>query len=173
MPPQPKGWRREYVLRQTDLFVHAETGLVPLSVAADRIGHTALRLASLMAQLGPDVDAARDGSGAIAEVYPAAALKLWGLPFRGYKGRANGRMLNELVDALRRAAPWLELGEFEDTCRRSDDALDAVLCALIARCVALGQTVRPPDLDVARQEGWIHLPTGSLGAIVSEAPTVG
>ena len=55
----------------------------------------------------------------------------------------------------------------------SDDALDAVLCALIARAAALGLTVPPPDQDRerARAEGWIHLPRrGSLGELPAATP---
>ena len=40
-------WRREMTLRETDHAVTARTGLRPLSVAADRIAHPALRWAAL------------------------------------------------------------------------------------------------------------------------------
>jgi hypothetical protein len=56
----------------TDEAVRAETGLIPLSVAADRIGHAAMRCAGLLAQLarrGQSVD--RCGRGVVVEVYPA------------------------------------------------------------------------------------------------------
>ena len=44
-------WRRQLAWRQTDEAVRAQTGLIPLSVAADRIGHAAMRCAGLLAQL--------------------------------------------------------------------------------------------------------------------------
>lgn len=156
------GWRREYVLRTTDRWVHGQIGLLPLSVAADRIGHTAIRLAALMAQLGEHVRSPLDGSGALAEVYPAAALKIWGLPFRGYKRDANAAARNMLVDELIAAAPWLRLGEHESAVRASDDPLDAVICALVARAVSQGTTQPPEDPALALVEGWIHMPTRSL-----------
>lgn len=161
-PDRPKGWRREYVLRATDMFVHQHTGITPLSVAADRIGHTAIRLAALLAEVAPDVDVRRDGRGAVMEVYPAASLKIWGLPFRGYKGSRNLQQLGELVDAVKRAVPWLELGEHEVLCRRSDDAFDSVLCALLAKAAKSGLTIPAPDTEHALTEGWIHLPSQPL-----------
>lgn len=159
---QPKGWRREYVFRATDLWVHDKIGLVPLSVAADRIGHTAVRLAALLANLGPHIDAPLDGSGALHEVYPAAALKVWGLPFRGYKRAGNTAARNYLVNELMLSAPWLVLGEHEAVVRASDDALDAVICALVARAVTKGATEPPENRALALTEGWIHVPTRPL-----------
>lgn len=159
---RPQGWRREFVMRQTDLIVRDRTGIVPLTVAADRIGHTAIRLAAIMSEVGDHVDTARDGSGAIVEVYPAAALKAWGLPSRGYKGNANTATLNALVDLLLRIVPWLHLGPFERACRESDDAFDAIICALVARAARAGDTFLPEDTELARQEGWIHLPRSPL-----------
>ncbi len=161
----PKGWRRDYVLRDTDRWIHETVGIVPLSVAADRIGHTAIRLAALMAQLGPHISAPFDGSGALVEVYPAAALKIWGLPFRAYKRGANLTSRGHLVDALKVAAPWLKLGEHEADIRASDDALDALICALVARCVWLGLTHPPRDRAVALREGWIHVPSRPLSEL--------
>jgi hypothetical protein len=67
-------------MRRTDVFVHEQLGLTPLSVSADRIAHVALRCAVLLTKLpaarGP-MD--RSGSGPVAEVYPAASLRGWGL----------------------------------------------------------------------------------------------
>lgn len=161
-PDRPKGWRREYVLRATDMFVHQHTGITPLSVAADRIGHTAVRLAALLTELEPQISARRDGSGSIVEVYPAAALKIWGLPSRGYKGPTNARQLGRLIDEIQLAIPWLDWGESEAICRRSDDALDAVVCALLAKAAKAGATILPPDTGLALSEGWIHLPREAL-----------
>src|SRR5260370_17879312 len=98
-------WRRQLTMRLTDRVVHADTGLTPLSVAADRIGHVALRCAGLLAQLarrGPAVD--RCGSGAVVEVYPAASVKRWGPPDRGYKRPGDTQRPGHLVDQLLCAA---------------------------------------------------------------------
>src|SRR5579863_8049187 len=44
-------WRRQLAWRHTDETVRAVTGIIPLSVAADRIGHAAMRCAGLLARL--------------------------------------------------------------------------------------------------------------------------
>lgn len=158
-----RGWRRPLTMRVTDLVVRQETRLTPLSVAADRIGQVAIRCACLLAQLareGHKVD--RDGSGKIAEVYPAASLKVWRLPFRGYKRPSRHmRELDELVDELQRTAPWLEFGDFEYLCRRRHDAIDAVVAALTARAAERNLTLRPrtpKEASAAGTEGWIAIP---------------
>lgn len=170
--PADRAWRRGLAWRHTDEVVRERTGLVPLSVSADRIGHTAMRCAALQATLagrGADVD--RTGTGAIAEVYPAASLKIWGLPWRGYKSAKNRAVLGEVVDGLLAAAPWLRLGEYEALCRHSDHVLDAVVAALAARAVVLGRAT-VADREVARAEGWIALPTGPLGDL-ADGPVAG
>jgi len=171
--PADRAWRRGLAWRHTDEVVRAATGLVPLSVSADRIGHTAMRCAALQATLaarGVDVD--RTGTGAIAEVYPAASLKLWGLPWRGYKTAKNRAALGEVVDGLLAAAPWLRLGEHEQACRRSDHVLDAVVAALAARAVAIGRAT-VADREVARAEGWIALPTGPVDSLLEARRSCG
>lgn len=163
-----RDWRRQLAFRLTDLAVRKETGLVPLSVAADRIGHTAMRAAGLLARLarqGCPVD--RRGDGVVVEVYPAASLRQWGLPCRGYKREKNLANLGELVDQLQAAADWLALGFYETVCRSSDDAVDAVIAALTARAAARGLATRPDHEQgmVARTEGWIALPISRLNEL--------
>jgi predicted nuclease with RNAse H fold len=136
-------WRRQMAWRHTDEAVRG----AKLGAAGSPVG--------------------RDGSGMVTEVYPAASLKRWGLPWRGYKQPRNVSALTELVTALQAAAPWLEFGPHEQLCNTSNDALDAVIAALTARAAALGLTLRPdPELrPAASREGWIALPTGSLAAL--------
>jgi predicted nuclease with RNAse H fold len=160
-----RDWRRQLALRVTDQVTRELTGLIPLSVSADRIGHAAMRCAALLTRLarhGRPVD--RAGGGVVVEVYPAASLKAWGLPHRGYKRARHRRALGDLLDGLAAAAPWLELGAAEPICRSSDDATDAVIAALTARAAALGQvtTPAPEQRAAAASEGWIALPTGRL-----------
>lgn len=97
-PGRPIDWRRHLAYRETDRFVIKETGVRPLSVAADRIGHAAMRCAALLAELGRagfDVD--RSGiAGALVEVYPAASLQRWHLTQRGYKSAQNTAQLGAL-----------------------------------------------------------------------------
>jgi predicted nuclease with RNAse H fold len=165
--PAPTGqsglaWRRELSRRATDLHVAETAGVVPLAVSADKIAAVAMRAAGLLAALadaGRPVD--RSGLGLLVEVYPAAALRVWGLASRSYKGISNKPALGLLVDELRTALPDLDWCGHDAVCRQSDDALDAVVCALVARAVHLGLTAGPPDhLSIrAATEGWIHLPS--------------
>jgi predicted nuclease with RNAse H fold len=160
-----RDWRRRLAYRHTDLAVHERTRLMPLSVSADRISHTAMRCAAILARLTPPgqpVD--RRGTGTVVEVYPAASLKTWDLPHRGYKRPPNRAALAKLVDALLQAAPWLSLGPYELSCRRSDHALDAVIAALTARAAQLGHTTQPDQHQIhhAVTEGWIAVPTAPL-----------
>ncbi|MET9019990.1 DUF429 domain-containing protein [Actinopolymorpha sp. NPDC004070] len=160
--------RRRLALRTTDIFTYDTTGLLPLSVSADRIGHTAMRCAGLLAHLAQDGQSVdRSGAGAVVEVYPAASLKKWGLPSRGYKRARNVDNLRASVEALLAAAPWLQLGQWEDECRRSDDAFDAVIAAMTARAVSRGLVEPLPEkhASVARTEGWIALPSTSIDAL--------
>lgn len=161
-------WRRDLAYRTTDRVVYEKTGRWPLSVSADRIGHTAMRCAHLLARLGV---ADRAGAGRVAEVYPAASLRRWGLLSGGRTSYKRGDGLGPLVDGLKAAAPWLDLGAHEDTCRTSHDVFDAVVAALTARAAWKG-TVLPPAPEqawAASREGWIALPDADgLGDLVSD-----
>jgi uncharacterized protein DUF429 len=170
-PQSPDGvanadWRRSLANRRTDLYVRERLGMVPLSVATDRIGLTAMRAASLQALLAQDGHAIdRTGSGLLVEVYPAAGLKHWRLRrHRGYKGGNGRRSLSELVDDLEQKAGWLQLGDHRQVCRDSDHVFDAVVAALLARAAALGLTSPPPAelRDAGAREGWIALPACEL-----------
>jgi predicted nuclease with RNAse H fold len=165
--------RRLLTYRDTDRFVTARTGLIPLSVSADRLAHPAMRCAVIQAKIARDVGPqARDGSGRLAEVYPAASLKLWGIHARGYKGRGapEAAKLSLILEDLARAAPWLDLAGYRDDLAASDDMFDAVIASLTARAVSLGQTLRPGagQAAAALSEGWIHLPSGPLSELARE-----
>jgi predicted nuclease with RNAse H fold len=170
-PSGPDGalWRRSLAYRVTDEVVRAETGLIPLSVSADRIAHAAFRCAALLARLADGATPVdRTGDGVVVEVYPAASLRRWGLTHRGYKARTGGAGHGFLVDELVAAAPWLDLGPHEPLCRTSHDAFDAVIAAMAARAAALGQVRAPGPAEraAAATEGWIALPTGHLPDLV-------
>jgi len=164
--------RRLLAYRETDRFTTGLTGLIPLSVSADRLAHPAMRCAVIQAKISREHGLQpRDGSGRLAEVYPAGSLKTWGLLARGYKGRGGpeAERLGGLLAALRDAAPWLDLSGHEERLAGSDDLFDAVIAALTARAVAVGATVGPDEAHAAaaRSEGWIHVPTGGLDALVA------
>jgi predicted nuclease with RNAse H fold len=176
LPPQgtaaAPGWRRALALRVTDRVVREQTGLTPLSVSADRIGYVAMRCAVLLAELarqGRPVD--RAGTGAVAEVYPAASLRVWGLPHRGYKRPADLPALEQLMAALTAQTPYLKQGPGTGLCRRSHDAADALIAALAARAAARGLTLTPRDPAeeaAARTEGWVAIPLA--GSRLSQLP---
>ncbi|MCX5045244.1 DUF429 domain-containing protein [Aldersonia sp. NBC_00410] len=161
---QTREQRRPLTKRRTDLVVAQRTGIMPLSVSADLIAHVALRCAGLLARL----DVVDRVDGRAVEVYPAAALKVWRLPFRG-KSTTTG--LTAMIDGLRAAAPWLDLGAFREQVSTQHDAFDAVVAALLARAVAIGATYLPDEAEraVAVREGWVHVPRNPLSALISQA----
>ena len=167
------------VARDSDRWVRERTGKVPLSVSTDRIAYPAMRAQRLLRRFAtasgerPD----RSGlSGRICEVYPDPAVTRFGLRPAGgrapsYKGAAGERRRAEMVPALLAAAPWLELSPAQQAdCVAHDDFLDALLAALVTAAVLAGLTEPPPPdrLELARREGWIHLPRA--GALEGLAP---
>jgi predicted nuclease with RNAse H fold len=157
-------WRRTLAYRETDRQVRKEIGRWPLSVSTDRLGLTAMRNAGLLARLKEaGVNTKRDGTGTTIEVYPGATLRLWSFDTTNYRVSQDQR--RALISQLERQAPWLELGEYADLMYASCDAFDAVIAALAARAVALNKYIKPTatQLEKARVEGWICLPSCGLG----------
>jgi hypothetical protein len=155
--------------RRTDLDLMTR-GSRPLSVSTDRLGVTALRCGLLQSlwstEIWSGVAPPRDGSGPLVEVYPAAALRAWGLPAAGYKKDSAVRalILGAISDQL---DGWLDVSAVESRCLASDHALDALLCALVAFASATAATEAPPAAERvhALREGWIHVPTCDLDAL--------
>jgi predicted nuclease with RNAse H fold len=158
--------------------------LWPLSVSSNLIAVCAWRCAALLHQ-----DAQRPGNlfdrtgerSRIFEVYPAAALANWGLPFKGYKPGSlssektkHARAKREkIADALAVKAAWLrrtDYSDLRDDLVDDDDLLDAFISSLAARAAATGWTVAPhsgQEQWLAGSEGWIHVPEEhSLGELV-------
>ena len=166
----PEATIAELRYRLTDRLV-AGRARRPLSVSSDLIAVTAMRCARLLSALEQDgnrVD--RAGAGKVAEVYPAAALVVWGFDPTGYKRSGGISKRKALVAGLGTATNgWLRVSaEVRAVCVASDDAFDALIASLVARAAAAGLTENPSgrDLEQARREGWIHLPvTGSLSSL--------
>jgi predicted nuclease with RNAse H fold len=161
-------WRRRLAYRETDRFVTERTGARPLSVATDRLGMTALRCAVLLQRLATDgrvVDRSGQNGSAVVEVYPAMALRVWGLARPGYKTTPDAR--RALIATLEQAAPWLQLGEHRALMATSADALDAVLAALVALAHRHGASIPPAPHQqaLASSEGWIAIPTVGLAQL--------
>jgi hypothetical protein len=182
MAPWPAGLgeeRARFERRMTDMFVWERAKKLPLSVSTDRIAYPAMRCAAILGALQGRLGAAavaRDGSGVVAEAYPDAALRRW-LPDEwvarsaSYKGgAAAARARRERLVATLRAAlgPRFALSDAQHVrCCESDDCLDALVCALVARAVGVGLTIPPGDPEqrrLALVEGWIHLPAAPLAS---------
>jgi predicted nuclease with RNAse H fold len=149
--------------RATDLWVWKNLPMrPPLSVSTDRIALPAMRAAALLSRLPEHV--ARDGSGVVVEVYPAAALTRWELASQGYKGKDKRLARQDLViGLLAKTSRWLRISDAgADLCISSDDAFDALIACLVARAAAIGMVEEIPDADraAAEREGWIAVPLG-------------
>lgn len=177
-------WTKAAVTARRTAKEPGQRPVVPLSVSADKIAMAAWRCCALLeafadrgsqivtGALGAPFQA--DGRPRVVEAYPAAALAMWGIPREGYKGTddvAVGARRRILAAVEGAGAGWLrwEPGAREG-CVGTDHALDAFICALVARATALGlvESVPPLDQELAAAEGWIALPHGdalaSLGS---------
>ncbi|HET9074091.1 MAG TPA: DUF429 domain-containing protein [Solirubrobacteraceae bacterium] len=169
----------ELVARASDRWVRQRTGKVPLSVSSDRIAYPAMRAQRLLRRLAAATGERPDRSGMsgrVCEVYPDPAVTRFGLRPAGgrtpsYKGPGGEARRAEMLPALLAAAPWLALSAAQQAdCVRHDDVLDALLAALITAAVLTGLSEPPPPElgELARAEGWIHLPRA--GALERLAP---
>ena len=162
----PGPQREPLRLRETDREVH-RGGQNPLSVSSDKIGATAMRCAHILHQFsrlarGTQVDRV---NGHIIEAYPAAALRAWQFDCTRYKGKKRENVLRRhaLVAQLA-SVNWIQLPDsVRLDCELSDHCLDALVCALVARAVAVGLTAHPAPAQAgaATREGWIHVPNPS------------
>jgi len=169
--------RRPLTHRRTDDWVRDQGWGQPMSASADRLGSVAMRCALLQREWAKQWGKAapRDGSGRLLEVYPAAALRVWGIGQPGYKGgtkdpQDSARLAREkIMSSLSSATEsWLELSAVQAGCITSDHTLDALLSAVIALAAQNGFTARPEteeELRLAKTEGWIHVPLKDLQEI--------
>lgn len=140
--------------RLTDLWVKEHCGLTPLSVSSDRIALPAMRAMALLRRHGVSD---RSGDGKFFEVYPASSLKAWHLPHNEYKKPEQHKERKSILQKLFKQAPWLDApADYAE----SADGLDSLIASLTVRAAAQKITRRPPSdqADLARREGWIHLP---------------
>jgi predicted nuclease with RNAse H fold len=171
-----EGWSERDTWEPTESFAHLRyrlTDLVradgerpPLSVSSDLIAVTAMRCARVLSAhwraWALPVD--RIG-GDVIEVYPAAALRIWKIETKGYKKPEATERRAAITHALADRAQLDLCADTLAACTKTDHALDALVCALIVRAHAIGET-EPVDAEPAAQlarEGWIHRPIpGSL-----------
>ncbi len=150
-------------LRATDVWVWRTHGRIPLSVSTDNIGVVALRGVRIQSRIARETDRSIDrrGDGLLVEVYPAAALHVWGLPASGYKRGPGAEVRRrEILDGLDRRFAVSLTADQATTALAHHDALDALISAIVAALAATGGTTPPPDhlQAKARREGWIHVP---------------
>jgi predicted nuclease with RNAse H fold len=160
-------------LRECDRWIKEKMRLNPLSVSSDKIAIPAFRAARLLTGIYPNFR--RNGTGPFVEVYPAAALKVWGLPYREYKKNKPEHLRNRelIISGIKqKCGEWFVLPERErQVMLKCADALDAFVCALIARASERGLVHEIPEelKIVAKVEGWIALPlVNSLSKLVEQ-----
>lgn len=156
--------------RRTDLHVKDVVRKEPLSVTTDWLVWAAWRCARLLDGVPDWKPEMRLPGGRLLEVYPAASLLRWGLSPAtwgedpgSYKGDGADRLgrrgrLMEMV--IEECGDRLDFGGDEERFVESDDELDALVCALMARASATGKVEAIPQecQSAALQEGWIQLP---------------
>jgi hypothetical protein len=148
--------------RLTDRKVYERTGKLPLDVGADRIARAALQALHVLNKLasasGKPVRLAwnpadvEPGFLNVVEVYPAATLKVNGLPNSGYKKDEQREQRKVIADGVQ----W-DLNGIHRLIDKSDDMFDAALCLIAGRDFLTGSARSPELLEspVARKEGWI------------------
>lgn len=180
-PSAPSESREHVYRRQTDAFVHQHTKRPALAVSVDKIGYCAIRTAVLLTSLGGAEANLRDGTGRVCEVYPSPALRHWTKDSalaleatESYKGKDRAPRRASLLDALLEELPIRDPHGLFERMRTApeDDYLDAFICALVARAAEQYQTVTPDEAEVewevAREEGWIHLPDQPLRDLTAD-----
>lgn len=165
--------RRTLTHRHTDNVVRDHGRGQPMSASADLLGHVAMRCALLQRDWATrwGSPAPRDGSGRLVETYPAAALRAWHLPERGYKGPSAeaGRVRTTIFAGLADdCGAWLDVDPIRSECINSDHTLDALVAALNAVAAHAGLTFTPESVEdhhCAVLEGWIHVPSVPLASV--------
>jgi hypothetical protein len=91
--------------------------------------------------------------GIIAEAFPAAQLRSWGMPFTNYDGSDGSDMTRQIIQGLERR---VNFDRFRESAEKSADALDAVISSFAAIAAYRTEVPRPEaDEEVVLREGWI------------------
>lgn len=175
-------YRDSLCFRITDLRVQEYVGIRPLAVAADKIGILADKIGILAMRCAGLLDRMnvldRSGSGEVVEVYPAAALKVWDLPYKGYKPKNQADViakakLSSMFDNLCADHAWLGASKNDiRQCSHDDHAFDALIASLVARAAHRDLIIRPgeEEAEPAMREGWIAIPLPhSLNMLIDTA----
>ena len=140
-------------MRETDRWIHKNTGKKPFSVGADKIARTAHAALSFLERLqiplawGP----ANLAPVSAIEVYPAATLKERNfLPDTTYKNAEGRKNRENIIGDLKTKMKLC--GDTEEQMRNSDDVLDAVVCVLAAADFAKGDAASPENMKLAKKK---------------------
>ena len=117
----------------------------------------------------PPLDAANRDGPVLLEAMPGAALRTFGLPFKGYKNGNNASNLRRVIWdqlAARSGVPIEGLEQFQALALNSHDCLDAIAAAVVAvlwlRDPSLFRCPPAPGEDnfdpVVLLEGWLYAP---------------
>ncbi len=165
--------RNRIMYRTTDQRLREMLGLKLLPSTANSMAAQTLRCAGILARLREmGIPVSRAGGGRVFEAYAPASLVAWGLDEPKYKTTPAARV-RIVEQAARRVS--LDLADHRAACMESDDALDALVCALTARAVALGlwrQPLDPDEVEHAPTEGWVCIPSGTIDQL-RESPADG
>jgi hypothetical protein len=169
--------QQELRVRLTELMVSHAIGVTPSRASNDRPWAVRMRCARLLSDLWRAAGAVdRTGEGVAVEVHLEATLLLWGISdlglaqnpggYHGRSGTARRRRARVVSVVEEMTHGWLTLTAHErEAFEESDRLLDSLLFALVARAAETGRVRPVDDLDRARIEGWIALPTGELAAV--------
>ncbi len=155
--------RNRIMFRTTDRRLREMLGLRLFPSTASTLAGTTLRCAGILARMREmGIEVSRAGGGRVFEAYASASLVAWGLDEPKYKTTPASRV-RIVEQASRRVS--LDLTDHRAACMESDDALDALVCALTARAVAIGlwrAPLDPDEVEHAPTEGWVCIPSGTI-----------
>lgn len=157
--------------RATDRRIHDALDIKPLDVGANliaRTAHSALcfldglrRKTGLPIPLAPASVAESVKNVLAIEVYPAATLKAFGFPYKGYKDEKKEAHMETRACIIRRLDNKMKLRKnIKNKMQDNSDILDAVVCVLAAadfvdERVHLILPESTEDQKLAEKEGWI------------------
>jgi len=151
--------------RRCDRFIQQQTGCRPMEVGANFIARTARAALSLIDELRQATGhrlpmlwhPGAGDEGGLIEVYPAATLRMHGLPWKRYKPAGQLALRDEIIHGWSPSLiPPPRGGEARQAMRAQADVLDAAHCCLAGLDFIQGQAMPPPRLDdELAVEGWI------------------
>lgn len=147
--------------RETDRFVKEKAGKQSLDVGADRIArtaHAALKILSATGSMPPLAWKSYFEDVAVIEVYPAATLKIYGLPHVGYKESSKQPVRRAILNGLQAKLTIIDDRPLIDDA----DVLDAVVCVLAGVDFLSDACYQPEDVMRANKEGWIWIRVNNI-----------